>query len=116
MKNYKGINEKFVGNNYGFLETLAQIGIMCGEMGYYPSQDSREQSSSIIDHAQKFCNIHTNTDWDKTDWLITLTNYVSKFYVEWANEEVLSGEYSWDKDMVANVQKWVNNITHNLKN
>ncbi|WP_447641952.1 MULTISPECIES: hypothetical protein [Chitinophagaceae] len=56
------------------LETVADISYHAGQKEYY-SGNSREDIANFIWWAKEFENIHRKTDWEKTDYMLTIEAY-----------------------------------------
>ncbi len=57
------------------LETVADISYYAGHKGYY-SGNSREDIATYIWWAKEFESFHKDTDWDKTDYMLTIEEYI----------------------------------------
>jgi hypothetical protein len=53
------------------LETVSDISYYAGQKRYY-SGNSREDVTNFIWWAKEFEKIHRDTDWDKTDYMLTI--------------------------------------------
>lgn len=56
------------------LETVADIAYYAGQKGYY-SGNSREDILNFIWWAKEFDNFHRDTDWNATDYMLTIERY-----------------------------------------
>lgn len=68
---------------YQFAEVIADLALNAGNDKLHEVQDnSRELISSIIYWAREFMEIHAHTNWDTTDYILT----VDEFYQMKADE------------------------------
>lgn len=58
------------------LETLADIAYQAGQQGYYTG-DSRADVNSFIHWAREFEERHVTTDWDITNYMLEIEQYVA---------------------------------------
>ena len=56
------------------LETVADISYLAGQKRYY-SGNSREDIATFIWWAKEFETFHRDTNWDKTDYMLTIQAY-----------------------------------------
>ncbi|WP_346238817.1 hypothetical protein ABDK00_005210 [Niabella insulamsoli] len=71
------------------LETLADISYLAGQKRYY-SGDSREDIATFIWWAKEFVAFHRDTDWDRTDYILTIEAHTD------------------DKIAAAKMERWIN--------
>lgn len=115
-RNYTGIDSAFTRKHYEFLEVLTQLSIMGGQMNFYPSHNSIEQSRELMDEAVKFCQLHEFTDWEEKEFIDELEMFFNKLYVEWAeknqfeNSEPFTPKNEFDEEEIAAIQKHVADI------
>lgn len=56
------------------LETVADIAYYAGQIGYY-SGNSREDILNFIFWAREFDKFHKDTNWDTSDYMLTIEKY-----------------------------------------
>ena len=57
------------------LETLADIAYQAGQRGYYTG-DSRADINNFVYWAHQFEEQHAGTDWDHTNYMLEIEQYV----------------------------------------
>jgi hypothetical protein len=63
--------------NQFLLEILADISFIAGENNYFTG-DSRNDVSQFILWAKKFQTLHSKTNWDEVNYLLTIQEYTLK--------------------------------------
>lgn len=59
------------------LETVADISYLAGVRKYY-SGDSRSDISMFLWWAREFEEIHTHTDWDKENYMLSIESFTEE--------------------------------------
>jgi len=79
-------------NHLKLLQTVADISYIAGTKKHY-SGNSRFDIAEYIYWAKEFEQIHTHTDWDQEDYLLTIDRYADEKIKQARKDNVLQGNH-----------------------